>query len=506
VTARIDPASLKALRDYERSRQPWRNEARDREPIPNEGDLWDVRPLGRGPSGATAGRVFHRMNLAAHEETTRQLAGLYPFMAGRGLAADGAYIGRDRHTQAPFVYDPFQLYEQGLLSNPNLALFGVIGSGKSALLKTLALRFCAFGIKFLNPCDTKGEMRGLAEATGAVYVPLGPGLSALSPLYAPPRPPHMSPVQYRERIEQHRMLLLRALGETATGQPLTADQETLIELALREVTRSDGDPDRMRQPSMPELVEVMLSPTPAMKDELPFEILEGKECRDLALRFRSMVKGSLRGVFDGDPVPLDLSKAGLVIDISRIRNSDAAIALTMTCGQAMADLILSFSQDRWLKIFDEAWRQVRYPAIMRRISEGQKLARGDDQTTGSATLLAMHRISDLLGADPAVRELAMGLLADTSTRIVYNQASDQIGPTAEALGLTDIEAAQLPSLGKGSGLWKIGKHSALVDHVVLRDGLEWPLIQTDARMLGEGGAAEYNTVADPATAMARELG
>lgn len=37
-----------------------------------------------------------------------------------------------------------------------------------------------------------------------------------------------------------------------------------------------------------------------------------------------------------------------------------------------------------------------------------------------------------MGTRPAVRELAMGLFADTSTRIVYNQPTDQIPITERA--------------------------------------------------------------------------
>ena len=131
-------------------------------------------------------------------------------------------------------------------------------------------------------------------------------------------------------------------------------------------------------------------------------------------------------MFDGETVEVDWNRPGVVIDISRIRASDAGVALTMTCGQALVDQILTFTDQQWLRILDECWRQIRYPHIVRRISEGQKLARGDDVTSGSATLISLHRISDLLGAAPDVRELALGLLADCSTRIIYNQADDQV--------------------------------------------------------------------------------
>jgi hypothetical protein len=113
----------------------------------------------------------------------------------------------------------------------------------------------------------------------------------------------------------------------------------------------------------------------------------------------------------------------------------------------------------------------------------------------------MHRISDLMGASPDVRELALGLLADCSTRIIYNQADDQVPITRSTLNLTDIEGELLPRLPQATALWKVAQRSFLVDHTVLRDGYEWDLIQTDSRM----GSRKYETVDRPDAAMADEI-
>ena len=466
----------------------------------------DVAPLGRGPQGPMAGRVFHRMRLPAQEETTAQIQGMYPFMTERGLQADGALIGRDRFSRGAFRYDMFELYRRGLLPNPNILVAGTIGSGKSSLIKTLVLRLLAFGVRFMVPADTKGEMAALARAVGASLVTLGPGLgAALNPLFAPPRPPGMTEVAYIALTRQQRLLLLNALGATASLRPLTAREELAIELALSALTREAEQVGvaRMRQPTMGEFCHLLLHPTEEMARSVPVPLKVLREdCLDLALRFRSMLKGSLAGVFDGDTVDIDLNSPGVVIDISRIRASDAGVALTMTCGQALVDQILTSSQHQWLKVLDECWRQIRYPHIIQRISEGQKLTRGDSVTTGSATLIVLHRITDLMGASPEVRELALGLLADCGTRIVYNQADDQVPITRSTLALTDVEGALLPTLQQASALWKIGQRSFLVDHTVLPDGHEWDLIQTDSRM----GPKKYEEVADPEAQMAAEIG
>lgn len=497
------------IRPVTTPRTPWRSPVHAPPEDASLNDILaslDLAPTGRGPRGSQAGRVFHRQRLRAQEETTAQIAGTYPFVAERGFSADGAYVGRDRFTRSAFRYDPFELYRAGLLPNPNVGIFGTIGSGKSSLIKTLALRLLAFGVRFINPADTKGEMTPLARRVGASLVQLGPGMDkALNPLYAPPRPATMTERTYIELMEQQRLLLLTALGATASGRPLTSREETGIEQALAQLTRQSDNvaADRMRQPNLAEFCDLMLNPTTDMAASIPVPLsILTDDCLDLALRFRAMIKGSLKGVFDGESVEIDFDKPGVVIDISRIRASEAGVALAMTCGQALVDQILTFSEYQWLRLLDECWRQIRYPAIVRRISEGQKLARGDDTTSGSATVVAFHRISDLMGASPEFRELALGLLADCSTRIIYNQADDQVPVTRATLNLTDVEGALLPQLPQATALWKIGQRSFLVDHTVLRDGLEWDLIQTDSRM----GSRKYEVLADPGGAMADEVG
>ena len=41
---------------------------------------------------------------------------------------------------ASFLFDPFELYAAGVISSPNISLIGEIGSGKSALMKSVILR------------------------------------------------------------------------------------------------------------------------------------------------------------------------------------------------------------------------------------------------------------------------------------------------------------------------------------------------------------------------------
>ncbi|OLT39853.1 hypothetical protein BJF86_06305 [Serinicoccus sp. CNJ-927] len=83
---------------------------------------------------------------------------------------------------------------------------------------------------------------------------------------------------------------------------------------------------------------------------------------------------------------------------------------------------------RWV-VYDEAWRLMSHPALLRRMDAHWRLARH----YGIANMLIFHKLSDLDNVGdqgPAMRALASSLLANAETRVVYRQESDQLGSTA----------------------------------------------------------------------------
>ena len=77
-------------------------------------------------------------------------------------------------------------------------------------------------------------------------------------------------------------------------------------------------------------------------------------------------------------------------------------------------------------------------ALLRRMDAHWRLARH----YGIANMLIFHKLTDLDSVGDqgsAMRSLANSPLANAETRIVYRQESDQLGPTATALGLTGTE-------------------------------------------------------------------
>ncbi|MFF2746441.1 ATP-binding protein [Kitasatospora sp. NPDC058048] len=447
-------------------------------------DELDSRPVypasGRpGPASSRGGKL----KLPAHRLTTAIASGAFPFLAEGGLGAGGIYIGHDVHAEAGFSFDPFSLYGkvEGY-TNPNVLLAGVIGMGKSALAKSLALRSIAHGYRVYIPCDPKGEWSGVAEALGGRTIALGPGMSGrLNPLDAPAAPPGANPADWVAEVRKRRLLLLGALARTVLHRDLAPMEHTALDIALDEVV---ADAERtVRVPLLGDIA-AMLGNTRRLDDALgdPARRL-GAAAEDLAHALRRLVQGDLAGMFDApSTVQFDANAPMLSIDLSQLGSAgdDTGLILAMTCASAWMEAALSDPAGgrRWV-VYDEAWRLMRHLPLLERMQQQWKLSRG----LGIANLLVIHRLSDLLSAGDAGsrgRALAEGLLTDCATRIIYRQEPDQLAATASLLGLTGVETQAIAALARGRGLYKIAGRSFVVQHLL--HPAERGLYDTDSRM------------------------
>ena len=182
------------------------------------------------------------------------------------------------------------------------------------------------------------------------------------------------------------------------------------------------------------------------------------------------------------------------LDLSRVTENATLISVLMTCASAWMEsaLLDPDGGQRWV-VYDEAWRLMSHPALLRRMDAHWRLARH----YGIANMLIFHKLSDLDNVGDqgsAMRALASSLLANAETRVVYRQESDQLGTTAAALGLTGTEQSLLPTLGTGQGLWRIKHRSFVVQHQLHPAELE--LFDTTGRM---NGVALDRTPACPTT-------
>src|SRR5579862_531516 len=183
-----------------------------------------------------------------HRNTTRHAQAIYPFISPGGLGGQGVFIGRDSSGGA-FCFDPWALYAQGALDDPNLIVIGKLGQGKSALVKTLLWRMLLFGRRAFV-LDVKREYGPLCASAGVKPISLSPGGGVrLNPLAARP--------------EEHAQIeLLRAIATTAVGEPINQLEAAALREALRTVRRHSAEP------TLPEIAAVLFTPPAAMADAL----------------------------------------------------------------------------------------------------------------------------------------------------------------------------------------------------------------------------------------------
>ena len=126
-----------------------------------------------GEWGGRTGRNPVPINVHTNRYTTKTLQVQYPFFAEEGLGPGGILIGRNVISSTSFSFDPFELYRRRVLSNTNMAVLGKVGSAKSSLMKTFALRAWCFGQRTFIPGDVKGEWSKVVRSVGGNVISIG---------------------------------------------------------------------------------------------------------------------------------------------------------------------------------------------------------------------------------------------------------------------------------------------------------------------------------------------
>ncbi|MGI8715475.1 MAG: ATP-binding protein [Solirubrobacteraceae bacterium] len=403
-----------------------------------------------------------------HRSTTRHAQAIYPFVNAGGLGGRGVFVGRDSGGGA-FCFDPWALYGEGLLDDPNAIVLGKLGQGKSALVKTLLWRMLLFGRRAFV-LDVKREYGPLCDAVGVRPISLVPGGGVrLNPLASRP--------------EEHAQLeLLRAVTVTALGEPLTQLEAGALREALRVVRARGGD-----EPTLPEIAAVLFSPVAEMAALLQTTpVALAADARRAALALQDLCEGPVRGMFDGPTTPAlrgHLDAKLLVLDLHAVRDSPA-VGILMACATAWISAMLARTaerpgRERLINVADESWKIVQHTGLGEWFQSNFKLAR----QFGVMNLVVLHKLADLQAVGDAgsrAARIAEGLVADASTRIIYHQDESQVQLTRSLLGLSHSEAQLISMLSPGQALWRVGTRSFVVAHH--RSRIEAQLTNTDAGM------------------------
>jgi hypothetical protein len=276
---------------------------------------------------------------------------------------------------------------------------------------------------------------------------------------------------------KQQLALLRVIAAVLLKRDLDPLEEAGLEQAHAEALRQRGG-----NATIPVVVDELLAPSETVARELQAgraQIREDNRALAYALR-RLTGTRDLGGMFDAPTSrALNLSGQKLIFNLRGVE--DEARPLLMACMAAwlQADWLREGHIDKTILVMEEAWAALHHLPIVRWLRESWKLAR----QVGALNIAVTHRLSDLTaaGADGSEQvKLAQGLLEDTEIRVIFRQSRREVDASGDLLALTGREREIIPTLAKGTALWKIGNRSFVVQHALGDADLE--LVNTDDAM------------------------
>ena len=273
---------------------------------------------------------------------------IYPFVNAGGLGGRGVYIGRSSGGGA-FCFDPWVLYGDGALDDPNVIVLGKLGQGKSAFVKTLLWRMLLFGRRAFV-LDVKREYGPLCDRGRRTAVSLRPGR----------RRPASTRWRHGRRSTPSSSCCARS-PRRRWARPLTQAEAGALREALRVVRDRSGG-----EPTLPEVASLLFAPVDAMVRRL-------QTTADGAGRRRAPGRagppGPVRGTAARDVrrahlAGLDLDARLLVLDLNAVRDSPA-VGILMACASAWISALLARTaqrpgRERLISVADESWKIVQH--------------------------------------------------------------------------------------------------------------------------------------------------
>ncbi|MEU5858898.1 ATP-binding protein [Nocardiopsis dassonvillei] len=466
-----------------------------------------TRAPARGWPEPAAGRANHVESGHVYLGTSRQVAGLYPWMQASGLPVEGVPVGPDLLTGEMQCVDPAGWVGR-LTTNPGVWIQGQPGVGKSAIAKRLCLGYAAFGYMVLCPGDVKGEYSQLVQDLGGQVVRVGRGLDRINPLDSGPlgQRLHLLPEAEREQlraeINGRRAEFLHGLlaSPHGLGRRPTAPESAALGHALHLATARTSE-----DPIIPDLIALLRNPPAQIYDQL---LVQGQAeyvqlTREVITALSNLCGGPLSGLFDGPTTtPLDLDAPAVSVDLRPLLTAGdqvvaAGLLATWAYSYAAVDTARAFGHATRPLILplDEMWRALRAgPGMVGSLDAMTRLNR----SKGEVTVMITHSLRDLEALPTEEdRAKAMGLMerCDTlmlaalppseteriSAQRTLTEGERHLISTWASPSSTGADGSQAIHPGRGKYLIKVGTRIGVPVQLQLTR-TELALYDTDAAM------------------------
>ena len=405
------------------------------------------------------GKDRSRFTLPSLRVSTATASVAYPFLAQAPLTHKGTFLGTNLGTGAPFTFSPFELYRDGLITNPNILVAGEIGSGKTNTTCALTLRSIPLGYK-VAAVDAKSDWARFARSYGGAAISLGPGRgNRLNPLDVSDALLATRVDAEGNRIDPHalakaaQLRLLEGLIEIRLQRTLMVDEKTAVALALEQALHASNG-----SPILSDIARALRDPDPQLAQGIARTVNELLDAGNQARwAFDGLLSTVARDLFDGPSTTRFDSSAPIVaIDLSDLYNDHANLSIAFTCASAWMEAALATpGNGQRFAVYDEAWRVLAHAhGAIDRLQQQFRLARA----WGLSNVLVLHNLRDTLNvgdAGSAERNKAESLLALAGTKVIGYQPAKELPGTAAALDLTQAEVDVIGNASRGEFLVKL---------------------------------------------------
>jgi hypothetical protein len=316
---------------------------------------------------------------------------------GTGLAGEpmGTVAGH-----RPFVYDPFDAYRAGLVDNPNIAVLGDVGTGKSTFVKMLVRR-ASERHRRVVVLDPKGEYGGTAGGWWDACSPWSPA-----------------------GAEYVAMVLGVVRGDRLTDDEYMAVRDAWHDVVTREAPRPFVAAARhlLAQPGLRGTV---------------------RRCLD----------GDAAAVVNGEGDARRVTDALSVVDLSAYWNGPL-MPLVMVAATSVAHTQLYDPAVPGYLVLDESWAVLQSATATHWLRGSWKLSRA----VGVSHIVVLHRVADLAIESPA----ALSVLRDCDTHVIHRQRDDDVRELRHVVDLSPRDARTIHALPRGSALVHYGSSRSVV--------------------------------------------
>lgn len=410
---------------------------------------------------------------------------IFPFFTSEVGHKTGIPLCFNARTNIPIFFDNFSKE----LTNYNMVIFGVSGSGKSVTTKVLASRSAILqDIKSLA-LDVEGEYRVVAESLGGVNVVISPESSTIINIFDIESENEIDEITKKERpivnvaakvedVTQN--LLIMAKGSTKSKEVNEITKQIISETVMEEYEALGINENvySLYEINPGEEIDVNDEFLGKNKKKMPtigswYKRLEMKAAKDqnpdyrfhysyLLKVMRQYVrdfKGQL-AYFDGqstydlnDDIPF------INLDISSLEENFARpLAQQILLSWVWEKYVKKNSEDKTKAskkrvIIDEAWMLLQFEEAVQFLD---KMARRARKRNVSLAVVSQR------ARDFHDNPKAQAVITSAATKILLKQDSTEIDSVEEIFKLTKGEARQLIETPPGTGLLKLENQSAII--------------------------------------------